>query len=217
MVTQEKRPSQVSTPKVWDKVTSQAEIDDYFHIPYTPVMQVVEKEKLSDGRVWLKVKPMSSSYIEEWILEPELAVEPSHQVEKAVAQPNGFAGDSVSTLLRPTQSALREFDSGRHHGQQDAAERLHPMYTEASCQYSAGYLEGYNSILNPKQPETVASPLSWSVTYNAEWDWYIVWVGDRAVDRAMNYSEAEQIAQKFIAANKFWQEHRERVLAGYAG
>jgi hypothetical protein len=91
------------------------------------------------------------------------------------------------------------------------------MYTEASCQYSAGYLEGYNSILNPKQPETVASPLSWSVTYNAEWDWYIVWVGDRAVDRAMNYSEAEQIAQKFIAANKFWQEHRERVLAGYAG
>jgi len=217
MLTQEKQSSQVSTPKTWDRATAQANVSDYFHLPYTPVMQVVEKEKLSDGRVWLKVKPTSSSYTEEWILEPEPAVEPSYQIEKAVAQPDGFAGDSVSTLLRPTQSALREFNSGRHHGQQDAAERLHPMYTEANCQYSAGYLAGYSNTPNPKQPETVARPLSWSVIYNAEWDWYIVWVGDRAVDRAMNHEEAEQIAQKAVAADKFWQEHRQAVLAAYAG
>ncbi len=213
MLTQEKQCSQVSTPQKWDEATAQANVGDYFHLPYTPVMQVVEKEKLSDGRIWLKVKPMSSSYTEEWILEPEPAVEPSDQT---AAQPAGFAGDSVSTLLRPIQSALREFDSGRHHGQQDAAERLHPMYTEASCQYSAGYLAGYSNTPNPKQPETVAPPPSWSVSYNAEWDWYIVWVGDRAVDRAANAEAGEKIAQQYIAADKFWQEHRERVLAGYA-
>ena len=216
MLTQEKRPSQVSTPKTWDKVTNQAEIDDYFYLPYTPVMQVVEKDILKDGRVWLRVKPMSSLYTEEWVLEPEPAVKPSHQVEKTAAQPDGFAGDSVSTLLQPTQSALREFDSGQHHGQQDATEKLHPMYTEANCQYSAGYLEGYNSTLNPKQLETVAPPLSWSVTYSAEWDWYIVWVADRAVGRAFNHEEAEQKAQQYIAGNKFWQEHRQAVLAAYA-
>lgn len=215
MLTQEKRPSQVSTPKTWKKATARANVSDYFHLPYTPVMQVMEKEKLSDGRVWLKVKPTSSSYTEDWVLEPE-PVEPSHQVEKAAAQPDGFAGDSVSTLLRPTQVALKEFDSGRHHGQQDATERLHSMYTEASCQYSAGYLAGYSNTPNPKQPKTVAPPPSWSITYNAEWDWYIVWVGNRAVDRAMNHEEAEQIARKFIAADKFWQSHRQAVLAAYA-
>lgn len=216
MLTQEKRPSQVSTPKTWKKATAQAEIGDCFHIPFTPILQVVEKEILKSGRVWLKVKPTSSSYTEEWILEPELAVEPSEQVEKVVVQADGFAGDSVSTMLRPTQEALTEFDSGRHHGQQDAAERLHPMYTKVNCQYSAGYLAGYSNTPNPKQPETATPPLSWSVTYNAEWDWYIVWVGERAVDRAMNHEEAEQKAQKYIAADKFWQEHRQAVLAAYA-
>ncbi len=44
----------------------------------------------------------------------------------------GFAGDSVSCQLQPTQSALAEFEQGRHHGQQDASERLHPIYTKAS-------------------------------------------------------------------------------------
>lgn len=185
-------------------------------------MQVMEKETLKDGRVWLKVKPTSSSYSEEWVLEPELIDKRISQPELAqldnpdTEQPDGFAGDSVSTLLRPTQEALTEFDSGRHHGQQDAAERLHPMYTKVNCQYSAGYLAGYSNTPNPKQPETAAPPLSWSVTYNAEWDWYIVWVGERAVDRAMNHEEAEQKAQKYIAADKFWQEHRQAVLAAYA-
>ncbi len=76
MVTQEKPIAQVSTPKVWDKATSQANIGDYFHIPYTPVMQVADKKTLSNGQVWLKVKLMSSSYSEEWVLEPEPAEQP---------------------------------------------------------------------------------------------------------------------------------------------
>ncbi len=46
--------------------------------------------------------------------------------------------------------------------------------------------------------------------------WYVVWVGDRAIGRAFDYQEAERIGQKYTAGEKFWQEHRERVLASYA-
>jgi hypothetical protein len=44
-VNSRERPSQVSTPKTWKKATARANVGDYFHLPYTPIMQVVEKEK----------------------------------------------------------------------------------------------------------------------------------------------------------------------------
>lgn len=54
------------------------------------------------------------------------------------------------------------------------------------------------------------------MTYNHKWQWYIVWVGDRAVGRAFTHEEAERVGQKYLTGEKFWQEHRERVLAAYA-
>lgn len=218
MITQEKQSSQVRTPKTWNKATSQAEIGDTFRIPYTPIFQVVEKEILKSGRVWLKVKANSCSYSEEWLLEPEPAEQPHlAQVDKTAGQPPGFAGDSTSCQLRPNWEAMEEFKHGRAHGLADASEKLEPICTEASCPYSAGYLEGYHRVFAPQPQPEVVKPPQWSVIYNSTWDWYIVWVGDRAVGRAANAEQGEKIAQRYIAADKFWQEHREKVLATYAG
>lgn len=37
------------------------------------VMQVADKELLEDGRVRLLIKPVSASYSQKWILDPNLA------------------------------------------------------------------------------------------------------------------------------------------------
>lgn len=219
MVTQQKTPTQA--PRTWNEPTASANIGDYIRIPCTPVMQVVDKDTLEDGRVWLLVKPMSGSYTEEWVLEPEppaLVQQPAHVLEPECQQEQsiGFAGDSVGVGLKQTGEAIAEFSQGYVHGQRDAAERLHPMYAEASCQYSTGYLQGYNSTLNPPQP-TAPQQQQWSITWNSQWNWYNAWVGDCYAGSCTKYEEAEQLAQKCIAAHKRWQEHREKVLAAYAG
>lgn len=138
------------------------------------------------------------------------------EAEVKQKQPVGIAGDSVGYQLTPNWEAIEEFKSGRAHGMLDASNKFQPMCSEASCPYSSGYLTGYNSFLQPQMQPKATKPQEWSVTYNHKWEWYIVWVGDRAVDRAFNHEEAEQKAQSYIAGNKFWSEHRERVLAAYA-
>ena len=50
-----------STPKIWDRATTKANIGDIIHAPFTPVMKVINKDVYTDGRVWLKVKPTSVS------------------------------------------------------------------------------------------------------------------------------------------------------------
>ncbi len=59
---------QTQSSTIWNKPTARAEIGDYFHIPYTSVMQVVDKEELESGQVWLLLKPTTASYSEEWVL-----------------------------------------------------------------------------------------------------------------------------------------------------
>jgi hypothetical protein len=108
MLTQEKHFPQVSAPQVWDKPTAEANVGDYFYIPFTPTMQVVEKDTLSDGRVWLLVKPTNDSYTEEWVLESEPAIEPQRQLPAQLEktepqQPVGIAGDTVSCQWRSHQ------------------------------------------------------------------------------------------------------------------
>ncbi len=193
MLTQEKQSIQVcseSTPKIWDRATTKANIGDTIHAPFTPVMKVVNKDVYPDGRVWLKVKPTSATcYTEEWVLDKE-----------------------DDDALPPPQT---EFEQGFNHGRLDAIDKSTPLYTEAVCQYSKGYVEGYKQHTKPYIP-TPPKPLTWTVTYNSNWQWYVVWVGDRAIGRADDHEEAERIAQKHIAGAKFWQEHRERVLASYS-
>ena len=208
--------TQSQAPQVWNKLTYCAQIGDYFHVPFTPVMQVVEKGTHSDGRVWLLVKPSAGSYIEEWILKPEQPVGTQQQPEQE-PQPVGFAGDSVGVGLQTTKEAITEFEQGRTHGQQDAADRLHPMYAAPSDQYAAGYLEGYNSYINPSPQPEVIEPPRWSIQYDSNWDWYRVWVGDSFLGHGSDYQQAERIAQKYIAANEFWQQHRQAVIDAYAG
>lgn len=102
---------QTQAPKTWDEPTGQASIGDRFLIPFTPIMQVVDKDILDDGRVWLLVKPYSGAATEEWILDPEPALEPQQQQQpqleptKAI-QPAGFAGDTIGVNLRPTHKAF---------------------------------------------------------------------------------------------------------------
>ena len=59
---------QTQSSKIWNKPTARAEIGDYFRIPYTPVMQVVDKDELEFGQVWLLLKPTTASKAEEWVL-----------------------------------------------------------------------------------------------------------------------------------------------------
>ena len=193
MITQEKRTIQVgseSTPKIWDRATTKANIGDTIHAPFTPVMEVINKDVYTDGRVWLKVKPTNASYTEEWVLD--------HEEDDA---------------LPPLQN---EFDQGFNHGRIDATDKSIPLYTEAECEYTKGYVEAYKQHTEPYIPLPLPKPLTWSCTYNSNWQWYVVWVGDRAIGRASDYQEAERIGQKYLASEKVWQEHRERVLASYS-
>ena len=194
MITQEKRTIQVrseSKEKIWDRATTKASIGDTIHAPFTPVVKVVNKDVYTDGRVWLKVKPTSAScYTEEWVLDPE--------------------DDDV---LPPPQN---EFEQGRNHGRLDATDKYIPLYTEASCEYSQGYVQGYNALAKPVVSTPVVLPLTWSVTRNSMYPWYVIWVDERAIGRAFDYEEAVRIAkrtaQKYVSSDKFRQEYRERLL-----
>lgn len=187
--------NQVSTPKIWDRESPKANIGDRICVPFTPIMEVVDKDVYADGRVWLLVKPNSGSYTEEWVLD----------AEDEVQQPAD---------VQPLFEEEAEFKQGFGHGQQDAAQRLHPIYAEATCQYSAGYLNGYNSTRKPQQTKAPAAP-HWTVIYDGEY-WYKAWVDRVLVGKATTHEKAERLAQKAIASKKFQQEHRERVLAAYA-
>lgn len=135
---------------------------------------------------------------------------------KAIKQAQQPAGDSAGCQLRLDWEAVAEYESGIAHGRLDAANRMPTICTEASCPYSEGYLTGYNEIeRSHPQPESVAPP-QWSVTWNATWQWYEVWVGDAWVGRASNHEEAERIAQKYKAAEELRTAHRELVLAAFA-
>ena len=117
-------------------------------------------------------------------------------------------------VLPPPQN---EFEQGFNHGRLDATDKSIPLYTEATCEYTRGYVEAYKQHTEPYRPTPPPKPLTWSCTYNSNWQWYVVWVGGRAIGRASDHQEAERIGQKYLASEKSWQEHRERVLAAYSG
>lgn len=197
MLTQQNQSFQVATPKIWDRATGRVDIGDRICVPFTPIMEVVDKDVYPNGQTRLLVKPNSGSYTEEWLLEPEEGIQQP-------AEP------------QPLFEEETEFKQGFQHGQYDADKRLPRIYTQASCQYSTGYLEGYNSTSTPQQTKAPAAPATWSVIYDGEY-WYKVWVDRVLVGKATTSEKAERLAQKHIAGKKFWQEHRERVLAAYSG
>lgn len=42
--------NQVSTPKTWDKATARVNIGDYIRAPFTPIMQVIDKDVYPNGQ-----------------------------------------------------------------------------------------------------------------------------------------------------------------------
>lgn len=179
---------------------------------------------IADDTVWYQINdhraiPLNIDTFHAHRIRIELHKAELNELEAEVKQeqPVGIAGDSIGYHLTPDWEAIEEFKSGRAHGMLDASNKFQPMCSEANCPYSNGYLQGYNSFLQPPPQPKATKPKEWAVTYNSTWDWYIVWVGDQPVGKAFNHEEAEQKAQSYIAGNKFWQEHRERVLAAYAG
>lgn len=96
---------------------------------------------------------------------------------------------------------------------------MQAIYKYATYPYSAGYLDGYSSFLaSSQQPTQILKPIQWSVVHDPRWDLYQVWIGDRCLqEKASSYEEGEKIAQKYIAAEELRKQHRERVLAAYAG
>jgi len=208
--------SQVQAPRTWDKATAQAQIGDYIRVPFAPVMSVVNRDLLESGQVWLLVKPVTGTCTEEWVLESEPLVEKPQHLEQQ-PQLTGFAGDSVSCQLRPAQIDEARYQQGFAHGESDAQAKLEPGYDRVSCQYTAGYLAGYNSVFSPQPKAEVAKQAAeWKVTFNDRWQWYDVWVGDRCCrEKAGSYKEAEQIAQRQIALDELIQRQNAIVLAAY--
>ena len=195
MLTQSKPTIQLgseSKEKIWDRATTKANIGDTIHAPFTPVVKVVNKDVYPDGRVWLKVKPVNAScYTEEWVLDRE-----------------------EDDALPPPQN---EFEQGRNHGRLDATDKYIPLYTEAECEYTRGYVQGYNALAKPVVPTPAVLPLTWSVTHNPTYPWFVIWVDECAIGRAFDHGEAvriaQQTAQKYVNnSKKFRQEHRERLL-----
>jgi hypothetical protein len=222
--------AQVQTPQVWDEPTAAAQVGDEIRAPFMPVMQVVEREVLADGRVRLLVKPVSASYSEEWVLEPEAIVEqqqpksaPSENIE--LQQPIELKGVSEAEQSyrpahqsQPDWEAIAEYESGSIHGKHDATARMPPMCKQASCPYTRGYLDGYNSIQASSQPVAQnPKPFEWQVVYDPKWDVYQVWIGERCLrEKAISYSEAERIAQKYMAAEELRRQHRQLVMSAFA-
>ncbi len=111
MLTQQKPPLQALSPKNWDKPTAEANVGDYIREPFVPIMVVVDKDILPNGQIWLLAKPVSGSFSEEWILDPEPAQPPQQQQQSQQEPtepipPAGFAGDTVGVNLRPTHKAF---------------------------------------------------------------------------------------------------------------
>jgi len=214
--------SQVKQPQTWDKPTALAQVRDEIRASFTPVMQVVEREVLADGRVRLLVKPVFASTFEEWVLDPESVVEQqpitASSETTANKQPAGLAGDSVADRLQPDWEAIAEYSSGCTHGKHHAASRMPPICQEANCPYSQGYLNGYSSILfdshsAPPTPKAV----EWKVVYDPKWNLYQVWIGDRCLlEKAISYLEGERIAQKYMAAEELRRQQRELVVSAFA-
>ena len=220
MITQQKQIAQASAPQIWDKATASAQVGDYIRMLFTPVMLVADRDELEDGRVWLLLKPVTASYTEEWLLEPEApAVEAQSQpATEPQPQPAVLAGDKVSCQLQPATEAETEFEQGRLHGRNDALAKWHPIYKEPATEYATGYLAGYNEVLNPKtQPIDVsAPPETWSVSYDSKWDWYRAYVGCRCIGHGTTHQQAERIAQKYIVMNELIRRQNAAVVAAYA-
>lgn len=173
MLTQTEQSLQVSTHKIWDRETPKANIGDRICVPFAPIVEVVDKNVCANGQTWLLVKPNSGSYTEEWLLE----------TEEDVQQP--------TELQLPSQEE-KDFE-------QDTTKQLHLIDTKNESKYSTKYLESYKRSVAPVIPKTVAAWLSWSVSYNDNWQIYWVWVGDRAIGKALTHEEAESMGQKYVA------------------
>ncbi len=211
MITQQKAELQALSPKTWNQPTAEARVGDYIREPFQPIMIVVDKDLLPDGKVWLLVKPVSASCTQEWVV----AAEPV--IESKQPQPNNDEKKQAAQEVGDTASGATEFEQGYRHGQSDAAERLHPIYRANLHEYATGYIKGYDAILNPPeliQQQGTSQRLQWSVVYDPKWDWYQVWVGDRCLrSKANSFDEGERIAQKYIAAEELRKWHRELVLS----
>ena len=216
---------QAQAPQTWKRPTAQAQVNDYIHEPFQPIMLVVDKDTLPNDKIWLLVKPATACYTQEWIIEPEPVAPPS---EPKCAQPENTPVSPVSSLdspscaLQPAWLALQEYDRGVWWGKHDASAQRKALYTEASCPHSTGYLDAYNSftIANQKsQPPETKKPIQWKVVYAPDWDWkwYKAMVGDKCIGKYCSCEEAQAAAQKYIAAEQARREHRELVMAAYAG
>ncbi|OWY63481.1 hypothetical protein B7486_52870 [cyanobacterium TDX16] len=142
-----------------------AQVGDEIRAAFTPLMQVVEREVLANGRVRLLVKPVSASTFEEWLVAPEPAEEqqptqaPPETIEPQ--QPIELASDRLVHQSQPDWSAIAEYESGSIHGKHDAAARMLPICKQASCPYSQGYLDGYSSIVADSPPAPVPKAVEW--------------------------------------------------------
>lgn len=117
--------------------------------------------------------------------------------------------------------AVEEYEQGYYHGRQDAAQRLCPMYAEATCDYTQGYLKGYWNIFNSSQKtqqQQVSEQLQWKILLDpCDHQLYQVWISDHCLgEKASTIEEAERIAQKYVTTDKLIKRQNAAVMAAYA-
>ena len=76
-----------------------------------------------------------------------------HHERTATCDQEIAAQEEAAAQPQATQ-AVDVYEQGVAHGQRDAQERLHPIYEKNLHEYARGYVQGYQSILNPKQQST---------------------------------------------------------------
>ncbi len=115
--------------------------------------------------------------------------------------------------------AADDYEKGFAHGQQDAQERLHPIYQENLHEYAAGYVQGYQTIFKPFKPTqqtpVAKPPIEWSVVLDDRWDLYQAWVGDQCIGHGATEQEAERLARNYIATDELIQRQNAIVRTAY--
>ena len=194
MLTQHKAPSQVDTfnfqPGIINPSRSITKDDEAYLRDYALAAKVISWDEstsgtpfevmpgditniaIADDTVWYQINyhraiPINIDIFHAHWIRIELHKAELDEVEAEVKQeqPVGIAGDSVGYQLTPNWEAIEEFKSGRAHGMLDASNKFQPMCSEASCPYSNGYLQGYNSFLQPPQKSKpkAAKQKEWAV------------------------------------------------------
>jgi len=152
-----------------------------------------------------------------WCVAFDRMAKPGHERTEACNQEIAtLKKKAVSQSQALQHQSADEYEQGFTHGQQDAQERLHPIYEENLHEYARGYVQGYQTIFKSAQEtEAARQPAEWSVRLDDRWRVYQAWVDDKCIGHGATEQEAERLARKYIATDELIRRQNAIVRAAY--